>query len=180
MTQVKLDAGLLDQLGMTTWQRNSSFAVQPLASESMPQDVETVEKDEEANSQNVVSSLADVSPMRTVVFLGDGLDHVWQNEALPEWTLFQNMLRSVSVEQEQALCFDSANIQTEDAVFMTLEEIIESGVDFVFTFDSGSLLNEHLAEGLTVVELPALSRMLSSSQAKKSCYYLLTQYVRSV
>lgn len=181
MTQVKLDAGLLEQLGMTTWRSNASFAMENHDDLSMQTKENVSDMDESEVDSNALSvPLLKSTTAQSIVFLGSGLDRVWQNEALSEWELFQNILQSVSVEQDRVLYFDSANIQTEDAVFMTLEEIIESGVEYVFSFDSESLLNEHLSEGLAVIELPSLFQMLSSAQAKKSCYYLLTQYVDAV
>jgi hypothetical protein len=109
----------------------------------------------------------------SAVFIGDGLSNIWEIEESAEWQLLKNILNSFQIEIEETVHFDSSLIQTESAIQLTVDEVIATGVEQVYSFDEGGELLEYLQEGMEVIYLPLLSEQLINWQAKKSCYISL-------
>lgn len=133
--------------------------------------------DTDASIPNEVLSLEprpSNKPLR--VFIGEGLDAVWQNEETPEGRLLDRILDVMAWADEDVEYYDTANLHSDEAIFTTLDEIIEAGVDTVFSFDEDGELVEQLAEGVTVILLPSLASQLQSGSAKKTCYARLSNY----
>lgn len=108
------------------------------------------------------------------VLVGAGLDDVWQNEASVQWALMLNILKAFQLSEEPLRFFDTAHAVTDDAVFASIEEVIDLGVETVFAFEENSPLIEQLEEGLQVVFLPSLDEMLQRPQAKRETFEILS------
>lgn len=124
--------------------------------------------------QGKLSSSSQAKSMR--VFIGEGLDSIWDNDQTPEGRLLEQLVKALSWENCDVIYYDTANLHSDEAIFTTLDEIIDAGVEAVFSFDEGGELLEHLSEGVNVVLLPSLTNQLQSGSAKKSCYAHLIQY----
>ncbi len=110
------------------------------------------------------------SSENSIVFVGTGLADIWQIEDSAEWQLLENILQTFQIDSTNASCFDSNLIQTDEAIQLTIDEIIEQGTETVYSFDEEGRLIEELQEGLVVVFLPTLSEQINDWQAKKTCY----------
>ncbi|WP_024850734.1 hypothetical protein [Hydrogenovibrio kuenenii] len=201
MSKVAIDSSLLEELGVKDWRMHTQFNHSNLAentSDTVQNDSETevvdsdsvlhvaseaadyhadksqVEESQVGVSDDLLTSLA--TEKVALVFVGEGLEQVWQNDETPTWGLMLNILDALNIHQEEVVYFDTALLHTEDAIMMTIEEIIETGVEQVFSFDEESMLNEALAEGLHVEVLPSLDEMLAQGFAKKQVYYRLANY----
>lgn len=122
------------------------------------------------DDQQVEDELLTTNDGDSIVFIGAGLASIWQDEEKPEWRLLQNILNTFQLAIENAVCFDSNLLQTEDSIQLTIEEIIELGCENVFSFDESSELVEQLQEGLQVTLIPSLSEQLTRWQSKKTCF----------
>lgn len=197
MNKASFDSSLLEQLGLTNWHMHTRFShsdvlaqeaiqeTQPLSAEAESA-LEQTEFYSEENSlhetlvvQEEAAAMDGVQAVNKValVIVGLGLEQVWQNEENPAWRLMLNILNALDLQEDDVLYFDTGLLHTEDAIWMTLEEIIETGVEVVFSFDQESMLNEALAEGLQVEVLPSLDEMLQQGYAKKQTYYRLASHV---
>jgi hypothetical protein len=72
--------------------------------------------------------------------------------------------------EEQVLFFDTDTLSTEEAMYATMEEVIESGVDTVLSMHWEHPFNEMLAEGVRVLEVADLTTMLQDPHAKQAFY----------
>ncbi|MPQ75615.1 hypothetical protein [Hydrogenovibrio sp. JE_KL2] len=198
MSKTTLDPSLLEQLGIVNWRMHTQFAHshettvyesvnqnQAATVEENPQPAYSVSENsvEQMVSEVVEPEASEALPSENqskteLVFVGVGLEQVWQNEESPAWRLMLNILNALEISEEDVLYFDTGLLHTEDAIWMTLEEIIDTGVEQVFSFDEEGLLNEALSEGLQVEILPSLDAMLMQGYAKKQGYYRLANYVR--
>ncbi|MBD3820642.1 MAG: hypothetical protein IE914_00035 [Thiotrichales bacterium] len=198
MSKTTLDPSLLEQLGIVNWRMHTQFAHSPDATvyESANQKQAAVVEENpqpaysasENSVEQMVSEVVEPKASKALpsgnqsktelVFVGVGLEQVWQNEESPAWRLMLNILNALEISEEDVLYFDTGLLHTEDAIWMTLEEIIDTGVEQVFSFDEEGLLNEALSEGLQVEILPSLDAMLMQGYAKKQGYYRLANYVR--
>ncbi|BBN59157.1 hypothetical protein [Hydrogenovibrio marinus] len=199
MSKTTLDPSLLEQLGIVNWRMHTQFARSPEAPvyESANQNqVAAVVKESpqpaysalEEPVEQIVGDVVELEASEALqsenqsttelVFVGVGLEQVWQNEESPAWRLMLNILNALEISEEDVLYFDTGLLHTEDAIWMTLEEIIDTGVEQVFSFDEDGMLNEALSEGLQVETLPSLDAMLMQGYAKKQGYYRLANYVR--
>lgn len=201
MSKTTVDSFLLEQLGIENWRLHTQFnhsnsdentsdiSQHELEAEVVDSDsalhVASEAADYHVDKSQVEEGHAEVSddllaPLTTekvaLVFVGEGLEQVWQNDEAPAWVLMLNILDALKVHQEEVVYFDTALLHTEDAIMMTIEEIIETGVEQVFSFDEDSMLNEALTEGLHVEVLPSLDEMLVQGSAKKQVYYRLANY----
>lgn len=191
MPKTSLSPELFDALGLKSLQLSSDFCQIPSVEQSQVAVTEYNKEQVVSSSINesagafvsevVDSSVENVqavfSPSIKLIFVGQGLEQVWLDEDNYAWQLMSNMLHALQVSEENVLYFDTSLLHTEDAIEMTLEEIIETGVDQVFCFDEDGALNELLAEGLQVEILPDLEVMLTHPHAKKHSYYRLASYV---
>ena len=109
------------------------------------------------------------SPIQCVI-LGSGLNAVWEDEAKAEWQLLQNICKAFNLSESQLSYFDTDALVSEEAMFTTMEEVIELGVEWVFSMDSEHPISEQLSEGVLVVDVPSLEQMLYDPYAKQSFY----------
>lgn len=179
------DEAFLAQLGVQPWQLRSGAeiktpepkpkepleVVEPLPEVETPANQAT-EKTEWVEPEQTSLSKPDMLPF---ILIGEGLDAIWQDETQLEWLLLQNIAKALSWDIEKLHYFDTAHIVSEDAIFATLEEVMEMEVNLVLSMDMESSLSEHLQEGLQVLALPNLSEMLADSYAKKQSYSILMQ-----
>lgn len=155
---------------------NSSQSHRPPVSSSM----EVVEKEAVSESVAVpaVESLVEVTPVDSIrfVLIGDGLSRIWQNPETSEWHLLLAILKAFQLDDAQLKVFDTAHLETEDATFETMDQIIELGLDVVFAFDENSVLLDYLQEGIHVERMPSLTEMLVQPPLKRACYQQLQTY----
>lgn len=104
------------------------------------------------------------------VILGSGLNAVWEDESKAEWQLLQNICQAFQLSESQLSYFDTDALVSEEATFTTMEEVIELGVEWVFSMDADHPISEQLSEGVLVVEVPSLEQMLFDPYAKQSFY----------
>lgn len=126
---------------------------------------------------SVESSLdATVSDSIRFVLVGDGLSGIWQNTERAEWHLLLAILQACELEPAHLKVFDTAHLETEEATFDVMDQIIELGLDMVFAFDENSVLLDYLQEGIQVERMPSLSEMLTQPKLKQTCYKQLQPY----
>lgn len=106
-----------------------------------------------------------------IVVLGAGLNEVWQNDSQPAWLLWQNIMLAFDWDETQVAFFDTAQLVSEETMFTTMEEVIELGVDWVFTMDDSHELSEMLQEGVQVISVPEMESMLMDPYAKQTFYH---------
>lgn len=176
-----ISASLLNTLGLPTWQsRPGHFLQSQKSEESVMSNYEILSEDsskavqveEVSNSLDYAASL-DVEHPRSFVFLGAGLNTVWQNEESSEWQLFLNILSAFNLSEDQVRFFDTSQLVTDEAIFATLDEIIELGVEQVFAYDETGPLLQELNEGAHIIVIPTLAELLSSARAKRDFYPLM-------
>lgn len=105
-----------------------------------------------------------------IVLIGRGLDSIWENDEDVAWRLWQNIVQALGWKDENVVFFDLDCLVSEEAVFSTMEEIIDLAVESVLAMDIEHVLTEQLAEGIQVVEVPDLESMLSDPYAKQTFY----------
>ncbi|MDG4811849.1 hypothetical protein P8629_02415 [Hydrogenovibrio sp. 3SP14C1] len=176
-----ISASLLNTLGLPIWQsRPGHFLQSQTSQESVTPSYETsnegvgeiVQVEEVSNPLDYVAA-SDSEHQRTFVFLGAGLNAVWQNEERSEWQLFLNILSAFKLSEDQVRFFDTSQLVTEETIFATLDEIIELGVEQVFAYDEAGPLLQELNEGAQIIVIPSLDEMLSSGRAKRDFYHLM-------
>lgn len=192
MKEPQFSAEFLAKLGVQSWQENGSFVsarslktppkpqtdyVEPVYDlEPEPELVEDlVDEIESAEPEAVPSSLKPAVDKVPFIVIGEGLNEFWQNDASLEWQLWKNICKAFAWDNEQIPFFDTLQLVSEDAIFASLEKIMEMEVDWVLSMDSESIFAEHLQEGLQLKTLPSLSSMLSDAYAKKTFYQTLIQ-----
>lgn len=176
-----LSASLLNTLGLPIWQSRPGYFLQPPKSHEsvMPSYEisnegagETVQVEEVSNPLDYAAAL-ESEHQRAFVFLGAGLNTVWQNEERSEWQLFLNILSAFNLSEDQVRFFDTSQLVTDDAIFATLDEIIGLGVEQVFAYDEAGPLLQELNEGAHIIVIPSLDELLSSARAKRDFYHLM-------
>lgn len=105
-----------------------------------------------------------------VVLIGQDLESYWQNEEAVEWQLWQNIMQVFGWDEAGVQFYDTRLMVSEDMVFGTIEEIIDSGCEWVLSMDDEHLLSEQLSEGLQVVSVPDFEDMFADPFAKKTFY----------
>lgn len=179
------DEAFLAQLGVQPWQLRSGAEIkapkpkpkEPLQEEATLPVVEVVAEQLEETSElvevdSVQSPKADILPF---ILIGEGLDAIWQDETQVEWALLENIAQALSWDMEKLHYFDTAHIVSEEAIYATLEEVMEMDINLVLSMSADSSLSEYLQEGLQVLDLPSLSDMLADPYAKKQTYSTLMQ-----
>lgn len=186
-----MQADFLNTLGLTTWQaRPGYFAksvtrTEPAANSiSLEAEAMTAAPSTEMEVNSVVSEAEMASapvetpaPKPAFVLVGAGLDDIWQNESAVQWGLMLNILKAFGLSEEQLRFFDTAHAVTDEAVFASIEEVIDLGVETVFAFEESSPLIEQLEEGLQVVFLPSLDEMMQRGQAKRETFEILSHVI---
>ena len=189
MNNVRFSVGLLQQLGGNTYLgRPAYFESAALLSNDvglvldgvkagLPPLAQAVDWSSSAASSEQVDSavgsdliMSLPAEPNSVVVLGAGLSSIWQDESKPEWLLMQNICEAFGWVEEQLRFFDTDTLVSEEAVFTTMEEVIEVGVEWVLSMDSEHPISEQLSEGVQVIEVPDLEQMLSDPYAKQSFY----------
>lgn len=177
-----ISANVLNTLGLPVWQsRPGQFLVtqkpeEPDLSNYVVSDdnqSDGIQVEEVSSPVNYASSLAENEFQKVFIFLGAGLNTIWQNEDRSEWQLFLNILSAFNLSEEQVRFFDTSQLVTEEAIFATLDEIIELGVEQVFAFDETGPLLQELSEGAQIVVMPSFEDLLSSPHAKRDFYHLM-------
>ncbi|QCU90598.1 hypothetical protein [Thiomicrorhabdus sediminis] len=105
-----------------------------------------------------------------VVLIGQDLESYWQNEEAVEWQLWQNIMQVFGWDEAGVQFYDTRLMVSEDMVFGTIEEIIDSGCEWVLSMDDEHPLSEQLSEGLQVVSVPDFEDMFADPFAKKTFY----------
>lgn len=178
---------MLNTFGLTAWQARPGYFAKS-ALKAAPETASQSTVFEESASDEPVGSVPETpdepassqegmpSPMPQVAFVlvGAGLDDIWQNEMSVQWALMLNILKAFQLSEEQLRFFDTVHAVTDEAVFASIEEVIDLGVETVFAFDENSPLIEQLEEGLQVVFLPSLDEMLQRAQAKRETFEILS------
>lgn len=186
-----MQADFLNTLGLTTWQaRPGYFAksvtrTEPVANSIVTEgEVMTAAPNTEPEVNLAVSEAEMASapvetpaPKVAFVLVGAGLDDIWQNESAVQWVLMLNILKAFGLSEEQLRFFDTAHAVTDEAVFASIEEVIDLGVETVFAFEESSPLIEQLEEGLQVVFLPSLDEMMQRGQAKRETFEILSHVI---
>ncbi|QKI88759.1 hypothetical protein [Thiomicrorhabdus xiamenensis] len=189
---VKFSAALFQQLGVSHWTPRDSalhslseMTSAPELSASMDQDHATDVVRDESYSEPVAASVSDavgseavsetstlegVVSSRQVVLLGQGLQSLWQDESKAEWQLWSQIMHAMSWSEEEVLFVDSSLLVSEEQLYSSVEEIIDSGVDCLLSMDPEHVINEVLSEGSEVLPVPDFDLMLSDPHAKKSFY----------
>ncbi|GAB6070709.1 hypothetical protein JCM30760_18060 [Thiomicrorhabdus hydrogeniphila] len=135
------------------------------------------ESDTEVSQQSIEEAnpapihVAESLPLLSVVVIGAGLEAVWQNEESLAWQLWQNIMKAFDWDENHVVFFDTDHLVTEDAIFSTMEEVIDLGVEWVLTMNEDHEITEQLAEGVQVVSVADFEQMLSDPYAKQSFYH---------
>lgn len=188
-----MQADFLNTLGLTTWQARPGYFAKSVprtepAANSISPEAEAMgaapNTVPEAEVNSVVSEAEMASapvetpaPKAAFVLVGAGLDDIWQNESAVQWVLMLNILKAFGLSEEQLRFFDTAHAVTDEAVFASIEEVIDLGVETVFAFEESSPLIEQLEEGLQVVFLPSLDEMMQRGQAKRETFEILSHVI---
>jgi hypothetical protein len=155
----KKDSGLSDVIDLAGLKINIESQPEPLVSEKTPDLPSKIER---------VSEGAVLT--KPVVIIGSGLSSIWEDESKLEWQLLQNICLALDWPEESLSFFDTDLLISEEAVFTTMEEVIDLGVEWVLSMDSEHPVSEQLAEGIQVIEVPDFDQMLSDPYAKQSFY----------
>ena len=155
----------LTQLGL------AAFSLKPAFSSS--QEVIEVMQEPLKSGENV--PLMNALEETSCVLVGSGLSTLWQDDMNVLWRLLENIFQSVSIDLESASYFDTDIVQTEEAIFSCIEEVIESGVECIYTFEEEHELVDQLQESLSVIFLPSLEAQVQSGASKRECYQALQQ-----
>ncbi|MEA3406154.1 MAG: hypothetical protein U9R28_10525 [Pseudomonadota bacterium] len=201
MTDIKFSTGLFEQLGGNLYvtrpayfEKNvfsktakpieeglkpqSSEAVDVLSNQATYEAADTGQSNPLDNEQT--SELSVVKNQQTsVVFIGSGLNSIWEDESKLEWQLLQNICQAFDWSEDELSFFDTDSLISEDAIFTTMEEVIDQGVEWVLSMDSEHSITEQLSEGVQVIEVPDLEQMLSDPYAKQSFYQSVSQLLSS-
>ncbi|MBO1923608.1 hypothetical protein [Thiomicrorhabdus sp. 6S3-12] len=187
---VKFSAALFQQLGVAHWTaRDSVFHASPEVMHAMgspvSEDHEGSGESDVSNSEShpepkmnkaselkasQASKLKEVAPLRQVALVGQGLQSLWQDESKAEWQLWSQIMLAMGWSEEEILFVDTSLLISEEQVYSSVEEIIDSGVDCLLSMDPEHVINEVLSEGSEVLPVPDFDLMLSDPHAKKSFY----------
>jgi len=132
---------------------------------------EVMVEDKHLSAMSTPSHLTEGLPVLSIVVIGAGLESVWQNEESLAWQLWQNIMKAFDWDENQVVFFDTEHLVTEDAIFSTMEGVIDLGVEWVLTMNEEHEISEQLAEGVQVVSVADFDQMLSDPYAKQSFYH---------
>ncbi|HEY9017077.1 hypothetical protein [Thiomicrospira sp.] len=161
MSESKIHADVWMGLGVTDWQVRSEFDAQ---------------KDQPAKVTSMQTQTSRQSSQPKWVLIGSGLSSIWQQDNHQAWCLWQAILKFHFGSEQAVLFYDTNSLQTEQAMFEVVEQLIELGCEQVFSMDPEHELNEILAEGLLVTPLPSFESMLEQPHLKRLCYERLIDY----
>lgn len=188
MAMPKFSADLFEQMGGTSWvARPGYFENRADPHRAAGVNAEESQESSDAESFALDSSEASVesspefsaavekSPVQEqesigLVLVGSGLNSIWEDDSRQEWQLWLNICEALGWQEEQVAYYDTDALISEEMLFSTMEEIVESGVERVLSMQPDSELSEQLSEGLQVVEVPTLHDMLVDPYAKQSFY----------
>lgn len=161
MSESKIDADVWTGLGVTAWQVRPAFSMQ----KNTLGEVDNI--DPQASSQ---------SNQPKWILIGSGLSSIWQQDNHQAWYLWQAILTFHFGSEQAVIFYDTQSLQTEQAMFDVVEQLIELGCEQVFSMDPEHELNEILAEGLLVTPLPSFESMLEQPHLKRLCYERLIDF----
>lgn len=189
MKKTQLSTSLFQQVGGTTYvsrpayfQRNDFASLASTETPNVEVVVETkgfeLAAAEVLSEPTMITSISDEGANSTglsldkigFVLLGSGLNSIWEDETKSEWLLLQNICQAFGLSEEQLSYFDTDSLISEEAIFTTMEEIIDLGVEWVFSMESEHAISEQLSEGVQVIHIPSLEQMLFDPYAKQSFY----------
>jgi len=196
MSAIKFSTGLFEQLGATTYVTRPAYFQKhdysgsvkqledptvvspdmPVMDSEKPIDNDSVSSVE---STELVESSARMKQAVSIVLIGAGLNSIWEDESKLEWQLLQNISQAFGWSEDEIGFYDTDALISEEAVFATMEEVIDFGVEWVLSMDSEHVITEQLSEGVQVVEVPDLEQMLSDPYAKQSFYQSVSPLVLS-
>lgn len=171
---IEFSAELMNQMGVQTWQEKQGFVFATSNQQENPLPAEAeAEAEEKTSSFN--QSVAKVKQVGLpFILIGSGLDGIWQNDETLEWQLLKNIAKVFTWDLEQLHYYDTSHLASEEAIYATLDEVMEMEVDWVLSMDTESLLADHLEEGLQIISVSSLTQMLSDPYAKKDCFLTLS------
>lgn len=171
-SSVRLPVELLADLGVTAWQLKPSFQNLDLIDQAESR------LDADGSLTGVGRKMSEINSQKPAikwVLLGNGLSVLWQQPENQAWLLWKAIMQFHLDDFQQMRYFDTAGLQSEDQQFETLEQIIELGVDHVFTMDAEHPINEMLAEGAQVVVLPHFEQLIEQPLLKREVYMALME-----
>lgn len=195
MSNLKLSPGLFDQLGGSHYLSRPAYfqqfaddqlaapevaqkeGLEELSSVLHDQQVTTAVDEESVSSMPVERPNQAAAEQAAIVLLGAGLNSIWEDESKLEWQLLMNICRALGWSEEALAFFDTDALISDEAVFTTMEEVIDLGVEWVLSMDSEHSISEQLAEGVQVLEVPGLEQMLSDPYAKQSFYQTIVPFL---
>jgi len=187
MSKIQFSNNLFSQIGGSNWVTRPGYfdiETKPLNNrdtldnnqnepslDSIDNQVDLLEEKNPLVEEPLFQSKVQAQTVTSVVVLGAGLESVWQNDESLAWQLWQNIMKAFDWDETQVVFFDTELLVTEDAVFSTMEEVIDLGVEWVLTMDEEHEISEQLSEGVQVVSVPEFELMLSDPYAKQSFYH---------
>jgi len=168
MSNVRLSPSLLGDFGVTCWQAKPAFQHAGLAFQSEDYSTDFVSSESGTMQPLLPTSM----PLKWLLF-GEGLNNIWQAEGNQAWLLWQSIIAFHLDSPEQMLFFDTQSFTNEDQQFDVLEQVIETGVEQVFTMDAEHPINEMLIEGAQLVVLPHFDQLLEQPSLKRDVYLAL-------
>lgn len=167
-----MNLGLLNDLGVTVWQAKPGFQRLGLTHE-MASDSEG------CGAQSVASKMPNLDQIPAAqpywVLLGAGLKPLWQQGNNQAWLLWQAMIHFHLESPQKMMFFDTDLLHAEDQQFDVLEQIIETGVERIFTMDTEHPINEMLMEGAQLIAIPRFEQMLAQPSLKCEVYKALSE-----
>jgi hypothetical protein len=160
--QPTVSAGWLAHIGVVNWAVREDYAALSERPETQP------ERDD-----GLVE--ADVSVQQAWWLIGPGLTKIWQDERQQAWLLWRAMADYHFAGVDAVRFFDTDALHDEAAIEQVVEQVIESGVDWVFSMDAEHPLHQQLAEGLAVVVLPHFEALIAQPLLKRDAYLRLLQ-----
>lgn len=171
MSATRLSPQLLSDIGVTRWHIKPAFQSAGLIAEQSEPIPPT---DQPRKIETMTSNLVNNAPCKWVLF-GDDLTAIWQAQGNQAWLLWQSIMNVHLDNEQQMIFFDTALIGDEDQQFEVLEQVIESGVEQVFTMDAEHPINEMLMEGTQVIALPSFEQLLEQPSQKRAVYVALLE-----
>jgi len=109
------------------------------------------------------------------VWIGEGVQSIWQSPNDSAWQLWLNILKAFGLQPEQTRFFDPLTLSSEVDFEQCVEILIAAGIERVWVSEEAleSPLVAWLAEGVEIVPVPSLSRMLEEGQAKQQFYKIV-------
>lgn len=167
MSSVSLSPSLLGNFGVTCWQAKPAFQQAGFVSH-----LEQSSPDLLSESDTMTPLLSTTLSTKWVLF-GEGLNGIWQAQGNQAWLLWQAIMAFHLNSPEQMLFFDTHSLQDEERQFEVLDQVIETGVEQVFTMDADHPINDMLIEGTQLVVLPHFEQLLEQPSLKREVYLAL-------